>query len=80
MTYYSRVKQDGEVTMPADLVRKMGLTPGEHIRFDQEGGVVTVRTTADVVRETQDEFRAMIKRPFTVDQFIAERRAEAAQG
>ena len=79
MTYYSRVTSDGEVTMPAQLAREIGLAPGERIRFDHDGQTILIRTTADVVRETQEAFRAMIKRPFTVDEFIAGRRVDAAR-
>ena len=78
MTYYARVTPDGEVTMPAELAREIGLAPGDRIRFDQDGQTVLIRTTSDVVRQTQADFRAMIKRPFTVDEFIAQRRVDAA--
>jgi hypothetical protein len=32
-----------------------------------------------VIRELQQAFKAAIKEPFTVDDFLAERRAEAAR-
>jgi hypothetical protein len=40
---------------------------------------IVLKTFNDVVEAGQLAFRATIKRPFTVDDFIADRRAEAAR-
>lgn len=77
MTHFGRVQADGAAIVPAELAREIGLNPEQHIRLDHEGEAVIVRTIGDVVRQSQQEFRTMIRRPFTVDEFIAGRRAAA---
>lgn len=79
MTYHGRMIQGGKVVIPAELRRELGLKAGDSVVFAREGDSVVIKTYAQVVRETQQSFRAMIKHPFTVDDFIAERRAEAAR-
>ena len=78
MTHYARVTEEGEIVVPADLPRSIGVKPGEDLVMDAEGSSITLKTYGDIVREGQQAYRATIKRPFTVDEFIAERRAEAA--
>lgn len=65
------------MTLPASLAQQIGLKPGDHLTFEDQGRDIVVRTYADVVREGQNAFQALIKRPFTVDDFVRERRAEA---
>lgn len=78
MTCFARVTENGEIIVPAELARSLGLVPGERLIMDADGSNIVVKTYADVVREGQRAYRATIKRPFTVDEFIADRRAEAA--
>lgn len=77
MTYHARVTPDGEVIVPAEMVRALGLAPGDKITLDQDGQAIVLKTVGDIVREGQLAYRAMIKRPFSLDDFIADRRAEA---
>ena len=79
MTYHARVTESGEVVVPAGLAGALGLRPGDRLSMDAEGACIVVKTQSDLVRVGQEAFRVTIKRPFTVDEFIADRRAEAAQ-
>jgi AbrB family transcriptional regulator (stage V sporulation protein T) len=75
---YARVADNGELVLPAAVARAMGLSPGDHLRIDQDGPQITLATDDDVVRAGQRAFRATIKRPFSIDDFLADRRAEEA--
>jgi len=79
MTHHARVTDDGQLVVPAELARELGLKPGDSIRLDRDGSNIVGKTYADVIRAGQLAFRATIKRPFSVDDFIADRRAEAAE-
>ncbi|MGP7795850.1 AbrB/MazE/SpoVT family DNA-binding domain-containing protein [Sphingomonas sp. CLY1604] len=79
MTFHARVEDSGEVVLPASVARALGLNPGDHLRIDQQGSQIVLASDADVVAAGQRAFRATITRPFTVDDFIADRRAEAAR-
>jgi AbrB family transcriptional regulator, stage V sporulation protein T len=80
MTHQAKIISGGKMVIPAEIRRSLGLKPGDRVEVRQEGeGRFVVRTYAQVVREIQDKYREMLKNPFTVDDFIAERRAEAAR-
>jgi AbrB family transcriptional regulator, stage V sporulation protein T len=74
MSYHGKVISGGKVVVPAEA---LGFTDGESVVFERNGESVVIKTYAQVVREVQAAVKAMIKEPFTVDDFIADRRAEA---
>ena len=79
MTYHAKIISGGKMVIPAELRRALGLADGDSVVVEREWETLRIKSYAQVVREVQQEFKAMIKEPFTVDDFIAERRAEAAR-
>lgn len=77
MTYHARVAENGELVLPADVARAIGLKPGDRFRIDQHGAKIVLQTDGDIVEAGQRAFQATIQRQFTVDDFIADRRADA---
>ena len=77
MTYHARVAENGELVLPADVARAIGLRPGDRYRIDQKGAQIVLQTDGDIVEAGQRAFQATIQRRFTVDDFIADRRADA---
>lgn len=77
MTYQAKVIAGGKIVIPAELRREFGIKDGDSlvIERDPAGGLV-VKTYGQVVREVQREFKALVQEPFTVDQFLAERRSD----
>ena len=69
---------DGSITIPAHLLAAAGLTPGEqlHVRMDDDGIVLLSELAA--LKRAQ-KIAAPFKRPGVsmVDEFIADKRAEA---
>lgn len=78
MTYHAKVISGGKIVIPADIRRELGIKDGDSlvIERDEGTGVVMVRTFEQVVREAQRQFRAMVGPDYTVDQFLAEKRAD----
>ncbi|WP_346344685.1 AbrB/MazE/SpoVT family DNA-binding domain-containing protein [Sphingomonas sp. dw_22] len=71
----------GKIVIPAELRRELDIKDGDSlvIERDDQGNLV-LKTYAQVVREVQAAFRAMVG-PYEgslVDELIAERRREAA--
>ena len=77
MAYHAKIIAGGKVVIPADLRRELGFMDGDSVIFEREQGTLTLKSYSQVVREVQANFKAMIKDPFTVDEFISDRRAEA---
>jgi AbrB family transcriptional regulator, stage V sporulation protein T len=71
----------GKIVIPAELRRELGIVDGDELVIERDHGGLVIKTYAQVVREVQAEFRAMrAGQPrFTVDDFLAERCAEAAR-
>ena len=79
MTFHGRLIEGGKVVIPAELRRDLGFKPGDTVVFERAGQSIVMKSREQVLREVQAAFKASIKTPFTVDEFIAERRAEAAR-
>ena len=79
MSYHAKIITGGKIVIPADLRRELDVKDGDSIVFEREGDVFVVKSYRQVVREVQQRMKELIKEPFTVDDFIADRRAEAAR-
>lgn len=82
MTYQAKVVAGGKVVIPAALRREMGIATGDSLVVDRlPGGGIVLKTYAQVVKETQSAFRALLPPDYAgnmVDELIAEREADAA--
>jgi AbrB family transcriptional regulator, stage V sporulation protein T len=79
MTYHGTLIKGGKIVIPADLRRELGFHEGDTLVFEREGDSLVLKTYANVVREVQATFKAMLgdSSRSMVDELIAERRAEA---
>ena len=50
-TYRSRMTSKGQVTVPAELRRELGLEPGDRVEFVWENGAIQVRKAESIVRK-----------------------------
>lgn len=77
MTYHAKVIAGGKIVIPAELRREFGIKDGDSLVFDRdERGGISVKTFEQVVREERQKFRAIVGPDYSVDQFLAERRAD----
>lgn len=82
MNYHARVTEDGDVVLPVELARELGIEDGDSVVVEHEDGRTVLKSYRQVVKEVQARFRAMLPvEPggSIVDELIADRRAEAAQ-
>ena len=77
MTYNARIIAGGKVVIPAALRRELGLKDGDVVAIERDGEQIVLKSRKHVLREVQATFKALVKQPFTVDEFIADRRAES---
>lgn len=78
MTYHAKVIAGGKIVIPAELRRELGIKDGDVLVLDRAAdGSLAIKTHMQVIREGQQKLRAMITHPFTVDDFIADKCAEA---
>ena len=54
-----------------------GMGDLERLVIEREGNGFVVKSFEHVIREVQQQVKKLIRKPFTVDDFIAEKRAEA---
>jgi AbrB family transcriptional regulator, stage V sporulation protein T len=81
MSYHAKLIKGGKVVIPAELRHELGLADGDILVFERDRGNLVIKTYANVVREVQESFKAMLGDPSRsmVDELIAERRAEAGR-
>lgn len=67
---YSKVTAQGQISVPADVRRKLGVVPGSILEWEQEGDNIVVRRSARV--STEDIHRAVFPegppKPRTLDE------------
>jgi AbrB family looped-hinge helix DNA binding protein len=76
------VATNGRVSLPIEVRRKLGIERGGDLLLDGDGeaGVVTLMTAEAAVRRVQRLARELLGDDLpTVDEFLAERREEAAR-
>ncbi len=80
MTYSAKVIAGGKIVLPAALRRELGIKDGDSLVIERgEDGGISVKTYAQVVKDGQRRFRAMVGEDYSVDQFLAERRSDWAE-
>lgn len=81
MSYQAKLIKGGKIVIPAELRRELGFEEGDTLVIEREGNSAVIKTYAQVVREVQATFKAMLgdRKQSMVDELIAERRAEAAR-
>lgn len=79
MSYHAKLIKGGKIVIPAELRRDLNLIDGDTLVVERDGDTIVIKPGRQVLREIQAKVKALIKEPFTVDDFIAERRAEAAR-
>lgn len=77
MTYQAKVIAGGKIVIPAELRRELGIQDGDSLLLDRDSnGGLTIRTRRQALMDAQAKFREMMGPDYTVDQFLAERRAD----
>ena len=76
-TYSAKLIKGGKIVIPAELRREFGFEEGDTLVLEREGGGVVIKSYRQVLREIQEAVRKQIKHPFTVDDYLAEKYAEA---
>lgn len=80
MTYHARVIAGGKMVIPADIRRALGIKDGDSLVVNQASdGSLSIRTFDQVIRDSQRQAREIFGPDYTVDQFLAERRADSGE-
>lgn len=75
-----RIVLGGRLQLRAEVRKELGLSDGDAVRISVENGELRVRSLRAVVAGIQAETRQYVPEGVSlVDEFIAERRAEAAR-
>lgn len=78
-TYDARVAQNGRTVLPKSVREALGLKGGGMVIFSVEGDEVTLASVQKAVERAQALYRQHALRDRSTEDFIAERRTEAAR-
>ena len=73
----AKVAHNGRLVLPKMVREALGLTDGGTVVFSVEGGEVKLTSIQQSIKRAQALYRQYATDSLTVDDFIAERRAEA---
>lgn len=74
-----KVADNGRLVLPKMVREALGIAKGGAVVFSIENGEVKVTSLQQSVRQAQAMYRQYARGDDTVDDFIADRRAEAAR-
>jgi AbrB family transcriptional regulator, stage V sporulation protein T len=78
MTYHAKIIAGGKIVIPADVRRALGVTDGDTIVVEKDvSGGYMLKTKLQVLREIQATMKVAIKKPFTMDEYLAQKWAES---
>lgn len=75
----AKVAHNGRLVLPKIVREALGMSDGGTVVFFLEDGEVKLTSLEQSIKRAQDLYRKYATSDFTVDDFIAERRAEAAR-
>lgn len=78
MSYDAKLIKGGKVVVPAAVRRKLGVSPGDVLIFEEDGdGRIVLKTYEQVVREVQEQFDRMLPPGVSMrEELFKERRRE----
>lgn len=71
----AKITSKGQLTVPVEVRRKLGLGPGDVLVFEVSGGYATVhkkRPTQEAIAEIREHYPPPVSRPITNEDAIAE--------
>jgi AbrB family transcriptional regulator, stage V sporulation protein T len=77
MTYQSKLIKGGKIVIPAELRRQLGFAEGDSLSVAREGDRVYIQSQATLLRAIRAKVKASLKKPLTLDSYLAEKWAEA---
>jgi AbrB family looped-hinge helix DNA binding protein len=75
----ARVAHNGRLVLPKMVREALGMADGGTVVFSVEGGEIKLTSIRQSIKRAQGLYRQYATNDFTVDDFIVERRAEAAR-
>lgn len=78
-TYDARVAQNGRTVLPKSVREALGVTGGGMVVFSVDGGEVRLASVQKSIERAQALYRQHARLDRSAEDFIAERRAEAAR-
>ena len=80
MSAQAKITSSGRLSIPAEIRKRHGLAVGGSVVIDDTGDAIVIRSVAAGIARAQEISRRLLagKPDFSVDDFIAERRREAA--
>jgi bifunctional DNA-binding transcriptional regulator/antitoxin component of YhaV-PrlF toxin-antitoxin module len=74
------VSKSGRIVLPAEFLAALGVGRGGNVVLALQGRTIRVRSLDDVITQVQRRTRRLLKgKGASVDDFLAERRREAAR-
>jgi len=74
-----RINEQGRLVIPAELRAASGIKPGSEVVLEAREGEIRIRNVDDALTRVQAKYKRLAQSRNVVDEFLAERREEAAR-
>ncbi len=78
MTHHAKLIKGGKIVIPAELRRALGFDDGDMLVVERDGDALIVRSQSALLRDIRAKVKDGLKRPITVESYLQEKWAEAA--
>lgn len=78
MTFHAKMIKGGKIVIPAELRRALGFDDGDMLVVERDGDSLVLRSQAALLKDIRAKVKAGLKRPLTVESYLQEKWAEAA--
>lgn len=78
MTYHAKLIKGGKIVIPAALRHALGFDDGDIVVVERDGDSIVLRSQAAMLKDIRAKTKAGLKRPLTVESYLQEKWAEAA--
>lgn len=79
MSYHAKLIKGGKIVIPAELRRELGFDDGDTLVVERRGDTVVLRSQAAMLRDIRAKVKAGLKRPVSVESYLRDKWAEAAE-
>jgi AbrB family looped-hinge helix DNA binding protein len=73
-----RINEQGRLVIPAELRAASGIKPGSEVVLEAHEGEIRIRNVDEALSRVQAKYNRLAQGRNVVDEFLAERREEAA--
>jgi AbrB family transcriptional regulator, stage V sporulation protein T len=76
MSYHAKLIKGGKIVIPAEFRHALGFVEGDSLVVERQGDTVVLKSQASMLKDIRAKVKSRLKKPLTLDSYLAEKWAE----